>query len=267
MATSSAVRFIPAVCAMLCAYSPTCTRAQESASQPPAPSRVGEMVPLETVYDGALGPGWNDYGWAAHDVGTGPVHLAAQSYGGWIVAHPGLSGRYGALTFHLLAPREWGDFLEVHVESTQRSAYPRVVVRADRRTDLPGGWSEVVISMRDLNPEGLPFDRITFRASKNVGPGIAALDKIILTRPVVGDHAASATPARDVLLTIDCHGRGEPISPLVYGIAYDPRLDARDRHQWLLGATARRWGATRALASTGRSATHGTRRRTGSSRT
>lgn len=32
------------------------------------------------------------------------------------------------------------------------------------------------------------------------------------------------------------------MSPLIYGIAYDPRLDAKEQHQHALGATARRWG-------------------------
>src|SRR5262249_7586258 len=32
------------------------------------------------------------------------------------------------------------------------------------------------------------------------------------------------------------------ISPLIYGIAYDPAEDAKITHQWQLGATIRRWG-------------------------
>ncbi len=237
------LRLIAMLGAVLGAFAPTCTRAQESAPRSPGTRRAEPIIPLETIYDGALGAGWSDFGWTARDVGPGPVRVAMQSYGGWIVGRPAFSGRYGALTFRVQAPREWGDFLEVRVESDKKTIYPRIVVRAEQRVDLPGDWCEVVIPTRALDPEGLSFDRIVFRARNLVGPGVAAFDKIVLTRPADADSAPPPlVSSREVLLTIDCGGSGRPISPLIYGIAYDPMLDGKSRHQWSLGATARRWG-------------------------
>ncbi len=66
-------------------------------------------------------------------------------------------------------------------------------------------------------------------------------------RPEGSTGAAAAraprpAAAEGTALSIDCAGPGAPVSPLIYGIAYDPQHDARDRHPWALGATARRWG-------------------------
>ncbi len=43
-------------------------------------------------------------------------------------------------------------------------------------------------------------------------------------------------------MSIDCAGPAHRISPFVYGIAFNERLDGSDGHQFELGATARRWG-------------------------
>ncbi len=219
-----------------------CTRWQEPQQRRIGSRHAEAIVAAETIYDGKLGEGWQNYGWAARDLGQGPAHFEAKSYGGWIVARPGLTGRYGGLSFRMQAPRDWGDFLEVRVESPQRDVFPRVVVGLEHRVELPGDWTEVLIPMRTLDPERLPFDRVVFRAWKNVGAGLVSLDKIVLTKGDEADVATEVGPAIEVLLTVDCGAKATPISPLIYGIAYDPRLDAKDRHQWLVGATARRWG-------------------------
>jgi hypothetical protein len=223
-----------------------CTRWQEPQQRRIGTRQAEAFVPAVTIYDGKLGEGWVNYGWAARDLGQGPAHLEAKSYGGWIVAKPGLTGTYGALAFRMQAPRDWGDFLEVRVESAQRTVFPRVVVGLEHRVELPGDWTEVLIPMRALDPERLPFDRVVFRAWKSVGAGVASLDKIVLTKGDEADVAAEVLPSVEVLLTVDCSVKGTPISPLIYGIAYDARLDAKDKQQWLLGATGRRWGGNAA---------------------
>jgi hypothetical protein len=55
-----------------------------------------------------------------------------------------------------------------------------------------------------------------------------------------------------VSLSVDCRADGVPISPLIYGIGFDARLDATSPHQWQLGATARRWGGNTATRYKGR---------------
>lgn len=205
---------------------------------------------VETIYDGALGKGWNDYGWAPRDLGHGPARLDLSKYGGWIIAHPGLTGRYGALSLRVAAPRAYGDFLEIRLESDQQNIYPKIIVRDEHRTPLPDGWSSIVLPFVALNPDDLPFDRVVLRAARPVGSERVLIDRI-------GLSAATALPARRsaaalaedpavaadaIALAIDCRGEATPVSPLIYGIAYDARLDAGHKHQWALGATARRWG-------------------------
>lgn len=208
-----------------------------AARAPDAP--IGELV--EVVYDGGFGPGWEDYGWTPRSLGKGPASLDMAAYGGWIVAHPGLSGRYGALVFQLRAPVRYGDFLEVRVASDKRDLFPQLVVRAEHRAPLADGWVQVVVPLRELNPDALPFDRVMLRAARPVGSERVLVDKLGFTAPAPGD-IPRPPPADAVTLTIDCRGPGVPVSPLIYGIAYDPRLDAKEQHQHALGATARRWG-------------------------
>ncbi|HTP50999.1 MAG TPA: glycoside hydrolase family 44 protein [Anaeromyxobacteraceae bacterium] len=49
-------------------------------------------------------------------------------------------------------------------------------------------------------------------------------------------------PSLATKVAIECAGPTHRISPQIYGIAYDQRLDASESHQFELGATARRWG-------------------------
>jgi hypothetical protein len=54
--------------------------------------------------------------------------------------------------------------------------------------------------------------------------------------------APPSVPRRRASLAVDCRAKAVPVSPLIYGIAYDPQHDAEHTHQWQLGATVRRWG-------------------------
>jgi len=49
-------------------------------------------------------------------------------------------------------------------------------------------------------------------------------------------------PSLATRLAIDCSAPAHRISPYVYGIAYDQRLDLSESHQFDVGATVRRWG-------------------------
>ncbi|HVP69291.1 MAG TPA: glycoside hydrolase family 44 protein [Anaeromyxobacteraceae bacterium] len=70
---------------------------------------------------------------------------------------------------------------------------------------------------------------------------VASGSSPLAARPAPAPRPAPAVvaPAR---LSVDCTASTHRISPLVYGIAYDQRLDAGETHQFELGATARRWG-------------------------
>jgi hypothetical protein len=209
-----------------------------------SPAAASVQAPREialTVYDGALGKGWRDWGWAPREIGKGPARVDMSNHGGWIIAHPGLTGRFGALVLRISAPSIHGDFFEVSLASGRRDRFPSIRVRREHRTPLPDGWSQIVLPFRALNPENLPFDRIVLRAADKIGPERVSIDKIGLTAPDPAD-TPPPVPTHDVALSIDCRGPGTAVSPLIYGIAYAAQQDAKHQHQWTLGATARRWG-------------------------
>ncbi|HEX7604933.1 MAG TPA: hypothetical protein VF316_25110, partial [Polyangiaceae bacterium] len=122
-------------------------RADGTASGPVIPREAGSFVVTDWIFDGGLKNGWEDWGWTKRDLGDGgaPAHLFFANYGGWILAHPGLSGTYGGVTFRYRAPDSLGDFLEVHLETPQKGNPPLVRVGAQHKVKLEGGWIEVFI--------------------------------------------------------------------------------------------------------------------------
>jgi hypothetical protein len=106
-----------------------------------------------------------------------------------------------------------------------------------------GEWIHLLVPLSELNPGSVDFDRIVFKAVRGVGT--VELDGIGLTGPfphnVVTATGRSTAPVRKLRLVVDCGAPARPISPLIYGITYSARGGA---HQWMLGASARRWGGT-----------------------
>jgi len=198
----------------------------------------------ETIYDGGLKPGWQDWGWGAHDLSQGPAKLNLSNYGGWILHHDSLSKRFGGLVFRVHAPAAAGQFLEVRLAGGGGDeAFPPITVGANRNRALPDGWVESYVPWADLNPSGAPFDRITFRAAASIGSDPILFDKIMLSRmdPNAARDAIANAPRKPVSLRVNCRAPGHPISPYIYGIAYGAPGDMRT-----LNATGRRWGGNRA---------------------
>ena len=222
---------------------PQSTRADGTSSESVVPREAGTLVVSEWIYDGGLKNSWEDWGWTKRDLGDGgtPAHVFFANYGGWMLAHPGLRGTYGGLTFRYRAPDLLGDFLEVHVESPQKGNPPLVRVNAHHKVQLEGGWVEVFIPIEELAPDEVSFDRIIIRAPISVASFPVDIDKIGLTQGVDAG-AKPLPPSKPAILAVDCKGRSFAINPLIYGIAYDFQHDAKDTHQFNLGATARRWG-------------------------
>jgi hypothetical protein len=221
-------------------------RAEGAPAAPPLKPFTGTYA--EVVYDNGITHQWDDYGWAPRQIKTGPATLDMSNKGGWIIARPSLDGRFSMLVFNLQAPESFGEFLEVRVDSNREDVFPRVNVDAAHRVSLGNGWVQVQVPIAELNPHELAWDRIVFRAHDQVGNDPVRFDKI-------GFVAASAdslhegkkgAPPRDVLMAIDCKRDAPKISPLIYGIAFDARLDAKHTQQWQIGATARRWGGNTA---------------------
>ena len=200
----------------------------------PAP-RPASFEAAETVYDGGLKAGWQDWGWGTHDVASGPARINFSQYGGWILHHDSLQSRYGGLVFRMLAPASFGTFLQVQVQNGDDKSLPAVDIGPERGVKVAGGFLEFYVPWANLNPGNAPFDRIVLHAKASVGADWVQFDKIVLSRfdPKASAAQVAATPSKPVTLQVNCRAPGHPISPYIYGIAGN----ATDT-----GATARRWG-------------------------
>ena len=125
------------------------------------------------IYDGGLRPGWQDWGWGAHEISAGAARINFSNYGGWILHHDTLVKIYNGFAFRMFAPASYGRFLQVQV-ANGNEAFPAVIVGDDHMRKLPDGWVEVYVPWVELNPTAQPFDRITISRARQswVGRGI-----------------------------------------------------------------------------------------------
>lgn len=233
------------------------SNAQPAASQPAKPAP--EFVPgtrttptpevVSWVFKGDRVGRWEDHGWDKREPrksGEPEKHLMGQ-YGGWILAQYGFTGMFGGLTFRVRTTPKVSEFLELNLDSERADIFPRVKVRPEHRTDLADGWSEIFIPMAELNPTFTPFEYIRMRAWRPFGPpGLAEFDLVGLTtadaNALAQAEAARNAPGTLTAFAVDCAAPVTEISPLIYGIAYDVRLDASAGYVWQLKPTSRRWG-------------------------
>ncbi len=98
-----------------------------------------------------------------------------------------------------------------------------------------------LIPITELDPDGAPFDRVTFRPFRPFGSEWVLFDKVALAKGSLLPQTAvySMANAKRTRARIACDAKASKISPLIYGIAFGD--DAWPR----LGATARRWGGNR----------------------
>jgi hypothetical protein len=200
----------------------------------------------ELIYDGGLKGGWQDWGWAPHHLADGgAATVRFDNWGGWMLVKPGFTpDDYGGLVFRVKEPPTEGEFLDVRLETGGGAKLPRVKVKPDHRADVGDGWVEVLIPMEELDPEGLPFQRVVFQAFRPMGVDFVPIDKIGLTKGSPRPFApVDPTKLPHVTAAIDCRAHAAHISPGIYGMAfYGPNDEKRSAAQWLLGATGRRWG-------------------------
>jgi Glycoside hydrolase family 44 len=194
------------------------------------------FVIAESIYDGSLKQGWQDWGWGAHDLAKGAARISLSQYGGWILHHEPISTRFGAVVFRMRAPVSSGQFLQVRLANGNGDeSFPAVDVTPARSRALPDGWQQVYIAWSDLNPNAATFDRLTLHANAKLGEDSILFDKLGLTQPDAKSESgvAQSVPTKRVKLSVSCSAPGHPISPGIYGIAGDV-MD--------MGATSRRWG-------------------------
>ncbi|MEP7051081.1 MAG: glycoside hydrolase family 44 protein [Pseudomonadota bacterium] len=208
------------------------TLAKEQVMRVAKPLDTGDAA--QTIYDGKLHPGWQDWGWGPHDLSKpGPAKIVFSGYGGLILQHGTVQPQFSGLSFRYKAPASWPYFLSVSLRFTSGSTttYPVVAVEKRHLAQLADGFLEVLIPWRELDPTNAPFDRVVLSAGAQVGPEAVLIDKVLLIRSDA-EHSASA-PKRDTELAIQCTGAGHVISPSIYGSADG---------DWESGATGRRMG-------------------------
>lgn len=176
------------------------------------PRTAGPIAVAETIYDGKLAPGWDDWGWGPHRLGGGPAGIVFANYGGWLLHHAEMHWRFGGLSFRFKAPASWGEFLQVNLRQNGKpeDAFPVVLVEPRHVAVVEGGWHEVLIEGKELNPERQPFDRVLIGARRQVGGEWAEIDKVVLTEP-------SESETQLGKLSVSCNGPSHPISELIYG--------------------------------------------------
>lgn len=231
------------------------------AQHPSQPGVAAQALvePVELAYDNGLQAGWEDHGWSVRELkGPTPAKLHLANLGGWILHKKGLQGDYGGLTLRYRAPSGFGDFLEVRLDSEGETLFPRVRLSDSYVTAREGDWTQVFVPMDELNPEKHPFTQLVMRAYKKVSDETVELNQVGLARLVtpalaqqqqapqdatsVGGGRVAFGDAKASKVVVDCTAPGHPISPLIYGIAFNNLRELKDTHQWELGATARRWG-------------------------
>lgn len=201
---------------------------------PKAPKSPRSQSVALAVYDGRLVDGWADWGWGPHELpNAGPAKVQFRGFGGIIFRHELVTQRYGGLLFRYKAPADWPPFLLVSLKNSEGgAALGSVPVNAENALPTKDGWYEVWIGFDELNPDGVPFDRIVISARSSVGADWVLLDKVALTKLDAGAAEASA-PSRGTELAIQCRAPTHPIDPLIYGSALG---------DWESGQTAQRIG-------------------------
>lgn len=195
------------------------------------------------IYDGALAPGWQDWGWGPHELGKGAARLNMTNYGGWILWQQGLSGPFGGVAFRLRAPAAFGNFLQVRLlePGQNQPTLPAVDIGPEFARPLADGWVEIFVPWNLLNPAQKAIDRLQIHARNPVAADWVEFDKVMFTRfdAAAAMAAQLRAPARAVQLAVDCKVPDQPISPYIYGIA-----GGGDK-TWGSLQTASRWGGNR----------------------
>jgi hypothetical protein len=201
----------------------------------------------EVAFDSTsgLGSAWTDLGWAPREVARGkPAKLDLADRGGWIVSRKGMTANYGALFVRYQAPPQFGDFLELRLDSNVAGEFPRIAVTKDLQR-VVNGWTEVLVPVSVLNPRGVPFEKIVLRARLELPHQPVYIERIALTARGAGDGSdvrvagtSSSIPAREERFTVQCRAPARPINPMIYGAG---GVD-KDGAHFAMGMGAKRWG-------------------------
>jgi len=156
-------------------------------------------------------------------------------FGGWILAHPGLTGDFDSLSVRVEAPAELGrSFLTVRLADGHEGSNPTRTLRFEPSGD---GTLLATAAVDQLIGPAARFDRIVLQAASSFPPGTTILvDEVILRR---GPPSPPTVTDDD---SVDCDAEPTPISPYIYGLGFRSGDDRGNGAQWDLRPGARRWG-------------------------
>ncbi len=216
-------------------------------SHPGVPRTAPPPPVAELLFDHTLQHGWQDFGWSPRQTAPdgGMLEHDLEGYGGWTLVReqPMRAAQAGGIAFDVRAPDGGADFLELRLDlpGTKARHWEKVRVEPRHTRVLDDGRTEVFITMDELNPRKLDFDRVVFFAFKKLPKTWVAFYDVRLTVPGVSEGVVRAA-SQAQRIAVDCKKRDHVISPLIYGIALYPMWEYRDQHQWALKPTSRRWG-------------------------
>lgn len=209
----------------------------------PRPAGPGTRVSTalhvtERIYDDGLHtPVWEDDGDPPREIShDGPARLRLPNRNRWVLARSSpVQPAYGGLLIRMKAPQAFGDFLNVQLASDVIDNFPVVQIAARHRRDLEEGWSEVFVSMAELNPFDLDFDGLSLGTAFDLPDEWIVISSVGLTASDGTKPPARSLPSRTERAIVACDRPTRPISPLIYGLA---DVSASED----LNATAYRWG-------------------------
>lgn len=216
----------------------------QSAPKSADPAAAVSTQAGQWVFSAGFKNGWQDWGWAPHETAAdGHVIFKLNNWGGWILAKPDNDATFGAVKFRVHPPQGPVDFLRIQLLA-EGATFPGIDIGEAHVKASNDGWFDVNVSFDELNPSGIPFDRIVIQARRVLEPVPIGFDSIELVPPSpVQLNRGTDGPRVAVEVTVDCRASTTKVSPYIYGFAYNAFNDEKTQAaQWLLGGTIRRWG-------------------------
>jgi hypothetical protein len=213
-----------------------------------------DQAQLIWVFKDGLKEGWQDWGWTQREIkDKSPVSLwFKQTHTGWIVAHPEpLKEHINRLMLDIVFPASFDQKLVLQlIAEDSKTSMPELVLHHGLCAQKKSDPCHIEVDMDVLNPGDVPFNRLTIfaRFSQEETPEIDTPVKLNAIAFRIGKHEdhlykppAGDTPIDEIALGLSCKAPLSPISPYIYGIAYDPQHN-QNTSQWEIGTTIRRWG-------------------------
>ncbi len=178
-----------------------------------------------TVYDGGLGDGWQDWSWATHTLGHGPITMTPEGNKGVYLHHDPM-GTGGYVTL-LIVAHPVGRINVVAVDAGLKFLPPVPLARYGSPARIP--LADLGVSRYGGSLSGVVLQSATQEAQPPL-----TVDRIAL----LPDPSLPPVPTRATIpVTVDVGAGRHAISPLIYGMAFAPPDYVSD-----LRLTVNRWG-------------------------